>query len=254
MNIDISLVALGGFAFCGGLIDAAVGGGGLVQIPALIHALPDSSLSTIFGTNKLAVLLGNSFSVSGYLRRVKVKWQLIIPTMGAAFIFSFSGAYAVSLIPREFMEYLIFVILIIMAVYTFIKKDLGRIHSDIKIGSKEILLGIVLGAVIGFYDGIFGAGSGSLLLFAFVKYFGFDFLNASASAKLINIGTFTAALIFFVPSGHVLWVTGSIVGICNVAGAVTGVFLALRFGSGFIRFFFLILLLFLIGRMGISLL
>jgi uncharacterized membrane protein YfcA len=252
MNIDISLVALGIFAFCGGLIDAAVGGGGLVQIPALIHALPGSSLPTIFGTNKLAVLLGNSFSISGYLRRVKIIWRLIIPTMGAAFVFSFTGAYSVSLIPREFMEYLIFVVLIIMAVYTFIKKDLGRRHADIRMGPKEILLGIALGAFIGFYDGIFGAGSGSLLLFAFVKYFGFDFLNASASAKLINLGTFTAALLFFAPSGNVLWVIGGIVGVCNIAGAITGVFLALRYGSGFIRVFFLILLLFLIGRMGIS--
>lgn len=252
MNIDISLFVLGGFAFCGGLIDAAVGGGGLVQIPALIHALPGSSLATIFGTNKLAVLLGNAFSISGYLRRVKIMWQLIIPTMSAAFISSFAGAYTVSLLPREFMEHLVFIVLIIMAVYTFIKKDLGRLHTDISIGVKEILLGIVLGAFIGFYDGVFGAGSGSLLLFAFVKFFGFDFLNASASAKLINLGTFTAALFFFVPSGNVLWVTGAIVGICNVAGAMTGVFLALRYGSGFIRIFFLILLLFLIGRMGVS--
>jgi uncharacterized membrane protein YfcA len=191
----IFLFLLGGFAFCGGLIDAAVGGGGLVQIPALIHALPGSSLATIFGTNKLAVLLGNAFSVSGYLRRVKIIWKLIIPTMGAAFIFSFAGAYTVSLIPREFMEYLVFVVLIFMAVYVH-KKDLGRLHADIRIGLKEMLLGIVLGAFIGFYDGIFGAGSGSLLLFAFVKCFGFDFLNASASAKLINLGTFTAALLF----------------------------------------------------------
>lgn len=252
MNLDISLIALGFFAFCGGLIDAAVGGGGLVQIPALIHALPDSSLATIFGTNKLAVLLGNSFSISGYLRRVKITWKLIVPIMFSAFIFSFAGAYAVSLIPREFMEYLVFMILIIMAIYTFVKKDLGQIHSDIRIGLKEILAAGVLGAFIGFYDGVFGPGSGSLLLFAFVKYFGFDFLNASASAKLINLGTFTAALIFFIPSGHVLWVIGGVIGICNIAGAIIGVFLALRYGSGFIRFFFLILLLFLIGRMGIS--
>ena len=119
-------------------------------------------------------------------------------------------------------------------------------------GTREILLGITLGSFIGFYDGVFGPGSGSLLLFAFVKYFGFDFLNASASAKLINLGTFAAALLFFIPSGHVLWMVGGVVGICNVAGAITGVFLALRYGSGFIRVFFLILLLFLIVRMGIS--
>ena len=254
MNMDTSLITLGFFAFSGGLIDAAVGGGGLVQIPALIHALPNSSMATILGTNKLAVFLGNSFSISGYLRQVKVRWKLIVPIMGAAFIFSFAGAFAVSLVPKMLMQYLIFIVLIIMAIYTFIKKDLGKLHSNISIGFKEIALGIVLGAFIGFYDGVFGAGSGSLLLFAFVKFFGFDFLNASASAKLINLGTFTAALLFFAPSGNVLWITGGIIGICNIAGAITGVFLALRYGSGFIRIFFLILLLFLIARMGRSIL
>lgn len=253
MDLNLALVALGLLAFCGGLIDAAVGGGGLVQIPALIHALPNFSLATIFGTNKLAVLLGNAFSISGYLRRVKILWKLILPTMLSAFVFSFVGAYSVSLIPKEFMEYLVFSILVIMAVYTFIKKDLGRMHSDIRVGPREILLGTALGGFIGFYDGVFGPGSGSLLLFAFVKFFGFDFLNASASAKLINLGTFTAALLFFIPSGHVLWVIGGVVGVCNIGGAITGVFLVLRYGSGFIRFFFLILLMFLIGRMGISL-
>jgi uncharacterized membrane protein YfcA len=252
MDIDAALVALGLFAFCGGLIDAAVGGGGLVQIPALIHALPNSSLATVFGTNKLAVFLGNSFSISSYLRRVKIKWKLIVPIMISAFVFSFIGAFSVSLIPRAFMEYLVFLVLVIMAIYTFTNKDLGRVHSDIQVGMREMLLGIILGGVIGFYDGVFGAGSGSLLLFFFVKYFGFDFLNASASAKLINLGTFTAALLFFIPSGHVLWMVGGMVGICNIAGAITGVFLSLRYGSGFIRFFFLILLLFLIGRMGVS--
>ncbi|HGH4624739.1 TPA: sulfite exporter TauE/SafE family protein [Enterobacter hormaechei] len=252
MNVDIALVALGFFAFCGGLIDAAVGGGGLVQIPALIHALPNYSLATVFGTNKLAVFLGNSFSISSYLRRVKIIWKLIIPIMISAFLFSFAGAFSVSFVPRAFMEYLVFFVLVVMAVYTFANKDLGRTHSNIRIGRKEILLGIILGGVIGFYDGVFGPGSGSLLLFFFVKYFGFDFLNASASAKLINLGTFTAALLFFIPSGHVLWLVGGIVGICNIAGAITGVFLSLRYGSGFIRFFFMILLLFLIGRLGVS--
>jgi len=113
-------------------------------------------------------------------------------------------------------------------------------------------LGIFFGGLIGFYDGVFGPGSGSLLLFVFVKFFGFDFLNASASAKLVNLGTFSAALIFFVPSGNVLWIVGSVVAACNIAGSLTGVFLALRYGSGFIRIFFLILLVFLIGRMGLT--
>jgi uncharacterized membrane protein YfcA len=252
MNFEHALIALGFFAFCGGLIDAAVGGGGLVQLPALLHALPQYSLATILGTNKLAVLAGNISSIFTYIKRIKIVWKLMLPTMISAFVFAFFGAVSVSLVPKEFMEHIVFFILVAMAIYTFAKKDLGRVHSNIRCGKKEVLLGIFFGGLIGFYDGVFGPGSGSLLLFIFVKYFGFDFLNASASAKLVNLGTFSAALMFFIPSGNVLWTMGGVVGACNIAGSLTGAFLALRYGSGFIRIFFLILLLFLIGRMGVS--
>lgn len=254
MQIEYAMVALGFFAFCGGMIDAAVGGGGLVQVPALLHALPQYSLSTVFGTNKLAVLVGNVSSVFSYVKRIKIVWKLMLPTMASAFIFSFLGALSVALIPKEIMEYVVFFVLVAMAIYTFVKKDLGRIHSSAQCGSREVLLGVFFGGVVGFYDGVFGPGSGSFLLFIFVKYFGYDFLNASASAKLVNLGTFSAALLFFIPSGHVLWVVGGLVAVCNMAGALTGTFLALRYGSGLIRILFLLLLMFLIGRMGLSIL
>ena len=252
MDFENILIALGFFAFCGGLIDAAVGGGGLVQLPALIHALPQYSLATVFGTNKLAVLAGTFSSIFTYIKRIKIVWILMLPTMISAFIFAFLGAMSVSFIPKELMKYIVFLLLVFMAIYTFIKKDLGKIHTYIQCGKKEILLGSFFGALIGFYDGVFGPGSGSFLLFLFVKCFGFDFLNASASAKLVNLGTFSASLLFFIPSGHVLWDIGAIVAICNIAGSILGSFLALRYGSGFIRIFFLILLIFLIGRMGLS--
>ncbi|SDS27258.1 hypothetical protein SAMN05216598_1063 [Pseudomonas asplenii] len=253
MNFEYYLITLGFFAFCGGLIDAAVGGGGLVQLPALLHALPQYSLTTVFGTNKLSVLAGNLSSIFTYLKKIKIIWKLMLPTMFSAFIFSFMGALSISLIPRRLMEYITLFILIAMAIYTFIKKDLGRLSSNIKIGNREILLGILFGGLIGFYDGVFGPGSGSLLLFVFVRFFGFDFLNASASAKLVNLGTFSAALMFFIPSGNVLWAIGGVVAACNITGSIAGAFLALRYGSGFIRIFFLILLVLLIARMGMSL-
>ncbi len=252
MDFEYSLIALGFFAFCGGLIDAAVGGGGLVQLPALLHALPQYSLATVFGTNKLSVLAGNFSSIFTYLKRIKIIWKLMLPTMISAFIFAFFGALSVSLVSKRFMEYVAFFVLMVMAAYIFVKKDLGRVGSGIQIGKKEALLGIFFGGLIGFYDGVFGPGSGSLLLFVFVRYFGFDFLNASASAKLVNVGTFSAALMFFIPSGNVLWAIGGAVAVCNIAGSMAGTFLALRYGSGFIRIFFLILLVFLIGRMGMS--
>ncbi|EFF82023.1 hypothetical protein HMP0015_2498 [Acinetobacter haemolyticus ATCC 19194] len=249
---ETTLIILGLFAFCGGLIDAAVGGGGLVQIPALLHALPQHSIATVLGTNKLAVWAGTASSFFRYVNKVKFVWKLLIPTMLSAFVFAFIGAMSIAHIPKQFMTYSVLFLLIIMAVYTFLKKDLGAYSTNIKCGHKEIFLGIVFGGVIGFYDGIFGPGSGSFLLFLFVKVFGFDFLSASASAKVVNLGTFSAALLFFIPTGHILWEIGLIIAFCNILGSFVGVFLALHYGSQFIRIFFLILLIFLIIRMGIS--
>lgn len=253
MDPEHILFTLAFFAFCGGLIDAAVGGGGLVLLPSLLNAFPNHSLATVFGTNKLAVWAGTISSSYTYIKRIKIVWVLMVPTMISAFIFAYLGAVSVSFISKEVMKYIVFFLLVIMAVYTFIKKDLGKIHKQINCGKKEISLGIFFSGLIGFYDGIFGPGSGSFLLFLFVKVFGFDFLNASASAKLINIGTFSAALLYFIPSGHVLWMVGGIVAIFNILGSITGTFLALHYGNQFIRFFFLVLLVFLIGRMGFTL-
>ncbi|WPP00470.1 TSUP family transporter [Pseudomonas sp. HR96] len=254
MDLDQTLLILGFFAFCGGLMDAAVGGGGLIQVPALLHALPQFSLSTVFGTNKLAALAGNIFSIFSYVKRVRIIWKLLLPMMLSAFALSWPGALSVSFIPKKLMEYAVFIILIAMALYTFMKKDMGQVHHVLPLRRKDVAIGAVAGGLIGFYDGVFGPGSGSLLLFIFVRYFGFDFLNASASAKLVNLGTFTAALLFFVPSGNVLWAIGGVVAVCNISGSLAGVYLALRLGSGFIRVLFLILLVFLIGRMGVTLL
>ncbi|MEB3792054.1 sulfite exporter TauE/SafE family protein [Acinetobacter sp. IK40] len=252
MTYDTVLISLGFFAFCGGLIDAAVGGGGLVQIPALLHALPQHSMTTVLGTNKLAVWAGTVSSIFRYVNKIQLVWKLLIPTMLSAFIFAFVGAMTIAHIPKQLMSYLVLFLLIFMAIYTFLKKDLGTHNRYVNCGAKEIALGIFFGGLIGFYDGVFGPGSGSFLLFLFVKGFGFDFLNASASAKIVNIGTFSSALLFFIPTGHVLWEIGLMIAACNVLGAFVGVFLALRYGSQFIRIFFLFLLVFLIIRMGLS--
>lgn len=248
----MDLYTLGFFSFCGGLIDAAVGGGGLVLVPALLHALPEHSLTTIFGTNKVAVWAGTLSSVLKYTKQINIVWKIMIPTALFAFVFSYLGARSVSLIPKNTMQLVVFILLVSMAIYTFVKKDLGQTHQKPHGNKLEILKGVFFGSLIGFYDGIFGPGSGSFLIFLFVKGFGFDFLNASASAKLINMGTFTAALLFFIPSGHVLWEVGLFVAACNILGAFVGVFLSLRYGSRFIRIGFLILLTFLIGRMGLN--
>jgi uncharacterized membrane protein YfcA len=250
--MEIDIYSLGFFSFCGGLIDAAVGGGGLVLMPALIHALPDYALATVFGTNKIAVWAGTLSSIFRYVKRINIVWKIMVPTALSAFVLSYLGAKSISLVPKETMQTIVFFLLIIMATYTLLKKDLGITHQELRGNTKDIVKGIFFGSMIGFYDGIFGPGSGSFLIFLFVKGFGFDFLNASASAKLINIGTFTSALLFFIPSGNVLWSIGFFIAACNILGAITGVFIVLRYGSEMIRIGFLILLTFLIFRMGLN--
>lgn len=246
-SINFSLVF---FAFCAGLVDATVGGGGLILVPALLYAYPNSPIATIFGTNKVTALASATSSAFGFIKRVKIPWILILPTMCSAFIFAYLGAISVSFIPKVLMQYAVFVLLIVMAIYTFLKKDLGQVHRQMNMGIKEITLGIVFGACIGFYDGVFGPGSGSFFLFLFIKVFAFDFIHAVASAKLLNIATFISALIFFIPEGHVIWSASLYMILSAMLGAYVGTRLAFKYGSGFIRIFFLILLLFLIGRMG----
>ncbi len=244
------LVSLAFFAFFAGLIDAAVGGGGLIQIPALFNAFPQAAPATIFGTNKIAAISGTFSATLSYLKRVKLSWALVIPAMIAAFICSFCGAAIVSFIPKSLMQPVVFVLLICIAVYTFMKKDFGALHLPTVVGVKEKWMAIGCGASIGFYDGVFGPGTGSFLIFLFIRFFAFDFLHASAASKLVNFATNAAALLYFAPTGHVMWTIAGVMAASNVIGAITGSIIALRYGSGLIRILFLILLVLLIGRMG----
>lgn len=237
------------FAFLAGLIDAAVGGGGLIQIPALFNALPQASVATLFGTNKMSSAVGTVFAARSYLKRVKIPWRLVLPAAGAAFVMSFAGAAAVSYIPPSVMRPLVLVLLIVMAIYTFRKKQLGAVHEPVAIGRREMLVGLAIGGGIGFYDGLFGPGTGSFLMFLFVRFFAFDFLHASASAKVVNLATNIAALCFFIPSGNVLFAYAIPMAVCNVAGALAGSWLAMRKGAGFVRLLFLVLVTVLICKL-----
>lgn len=248
---DLQLpVSLGFFAFCAGLIDAAVGGGGLIQIPALFNALPQMPTATLFGTNKFSSICGTFSATISYLRRVHLDWGLIVPAMIAAFVMSYAGAAVVAYIPKSVMQPIVFILLILIAIYTFIKKEFGALHAPSAVTFKEKLMALLCGGGIGFYDGVFGPGTGSFLIFLFIRFFAFDFLHASAASKLVNFSTNMAALLYFAPTGHVLWKLGGVMAACNVLGAITGSTIALRYGSGLIRVLFLLLLIGLIGKMG----
>lgn len=245
LNLEIMALLLGG-AFFAGMLDAIVGGGGLIQIPLLFGALPGVPPGTLFGTNKISSVFGTAVAALRFSRRFPVAWRIVLPAATAAFLMSFLGAKAVTLVPTAFLRPLILGLLVFVAVYTFVRKDFGSIHRPREFGRKELIAAVLLGGLIGFYDGFFGPGAGSFLIFLFIRYFGLDFLRASATAKVVNLATNLAALAYFVPAGHLLFALGAGMAGCNVAGSLAGTQLAFRKGSGFVRKVFLAIVLLLI--------
>ncbi|MGI9089452.1 MAG: sulfite exporter TauE/SafE family protein [Chthoniobacterales bacterium] len=244
-----NLLLLCGFSAIAGFVDAAVGGGGLIQLPAALILLPGVSIPTALGTNKFASFFGTSIAVQRYARHVTFDWSTLIPSALSAFAFAFLGSLAVTLLDPDFLRPLVLALLVVVAAYVFYVKDLGLVHAPKHPPHKARLLGICLGALLGFYDGFFGPGTGSFLIFAFVGIFGFDFLSASASAKAINWSTNIASLIFFVGSGHVLYRAGLAMAACNIIGALAGSRMAIAKGSRFVRVFFLVIVCALIAKL-----
>ncbi len=248
MELDL-ILSLVFFAFCAGAIDAAVGGGGLIQIPALMGALPHTATATVFGTNKLASICGTASAAFSYLKQVKIQWKLLAVIGITAFISSFGGAACVALIPQNILRPFVLFMLIVIAIYTLLKKQFGQVHIQQEITNKMLLIAGIGGLAIGFYDGIFGPGTGSFFIFYFLRYLKVDFLHASALSKIGNFMTNFAALSFFIPTGHVLFQLGLCMAVANVIGSLVGVKMALKYGSGFIRVLFLILVSVLIVRL-----
>ncbi len=236
-------------AFIAGLVDAAVGGGGLIQLPGLFTTLPQHSPAALFGTNKFSSVFGTSAAAWRYARSVRFPWRPVLFAAGAAFAFSFLGATVVSLMPKDAVRPLVLALLVLMLGYTLMKKDFGALHRPRQVGRRELSIALAMGALIGFYDGFFGPGTGSFLIFLFIRFFGLDFLRASAASKVVNLATNIAALSFFVPSGNVLLLFAVPMAAANIGGAVTGTQLALRGGTPVIRKLFVLLVLVLIARM-----
>lgn len=253
MELDL-LLGLVFFAFCAGSIDAAVGGGGLIQIPALMGAMPHLPPATIFGTNKLASIAGTASAAWSYGRRVRFAWKLLLVVGSCALISSFAGAASVALIPVAILRPLVLLMLIIMAVYTLSKKQFGQVHAEQPLNARLLGIAALGSLLIGFYDGIFGPGTGSFFIFFFIRFLGVDFLHASALSKMANLMTNLAALSFFMPTGHVLFGVGLCMALANIAGSLFGVKMALKYGSGLIRVLFLILVSVLIVRLSYQML
>jgi uncharacterized membrane protein YfcA len=223
-----------------GCVDAIVGGGGLILVPALFSVFPTAQPATLFGTNKTASICGTGISALQYTRRVTLPWRALAPAAVAALLGSLFGAWLVTIVPAsEFRRALPFVMAAVLA-YTLVRKDMGRVHAPRLSGSAQAFAATGIGLLVGFYDGLFGPGTGSFFIFGFVRLLGFDFLHASASAKVLNVGSNLAALILFASTGHVWWHIGIAMAAANIVGSVIGTRLALRHGAGFVRGAFIV--------------
>ena len=234
----LALLALAGLA--AGFVDAVVGGGGLVQLPALVLGLPGVAPVHVLATNKLASVCGTTVSSVTYYRRVRPDPKTFVPLMAFAFAGSMAGAAVASRIPANALEPIVLVVLVVVGTYVLFKPDMGHLTELRFAGHHHTIAAISAGSVIGFYDGALGPGTGSFLVFSLVGLLGYSFLEASAKARLANWATNLAALVVFVPQGAVLWKVGVVMGLANLCGGYVGARTAVSQGSRFVRIFFML--------------
>jgi len=239
-------------SFFAGFIDSIAGGGGLIQLPALLIGLPKSETAEVLGTNKLSAVFGTTTAAALYRKQTKPDPKILIAMGVPAFLGSAGGAVLASQIPTSSMRPMVLVLLIIVAVYTWFKPDLGKFEDLRHLPKRRVQIAAFAGGVIGFYDGIFGPGTGSFLMLILVASLGYAFITASAIAKVVNVATNVGAIMVFGINGAVLWQIGIILGIANISGAVIGARLAIKGGSTLVRKVFLLVTVALIVKVGIA--
>jgi uncharacterized membrane protein YfcA len=234
------LVVLCLAAFAAGAVDAIVGGGGLIQLPALLLFAPGGAAVHSLATNKMASVLGTGAASAGYARRVPIDWACALPMALTALLGSVGGAGLAAALPSRVLTYVVLVALVAVGLYTWRRPGLGTVHAP-RFGRAHQLLAMLAGGLlIGFWDGLAGPGTGSFLVFWLVGLVGFGFLEASATAKLVNTATNVGALMVFLPAGVVLLGLGAAMAVCNICGSLIGARLAIGRGSGFVRRVFLV--------------
>ena len=246
--ITVFLLALS--SFTAGFIDAVVGGGGLIQTPFLLITFPKIPLPVLFGTNKIAALAGTSIAAFKYAKKITFNYKILFVIALSCFISSFLGAKIVSHIDSNILKPVILVILIAIAIYTFFKKNLGAHQTKELSLNKQMLYGSAIGLIVGFYDGFFGPGTGSFFVLGFVIILGFEFVKASAYAKIVNCITNISALNVFIKQGHYILQLAILLAVFNIIGSFIGSHIALKKGNGFVRIIFLVIVSVMILKYG----
>jgi uncharacterized protein len=234
-----------------GWVDAVVGGGGLILVPALMLGLPGLPPVTALGTNKVAAIAGTSFAAVTYARRTKVDWQIAGPAGGLAVVFAGAGAAAAAGIPAGYFRPAVMVLLLAVLGFVVLRPSFGTVVGDrAPTVRRRVVAVLAAGGAIAFYDGVFGPGTGTFLIIAFAALLGMDFVGSSAAAKFVNAGTNLGALLVFASGGHVLWRLGLAMAVCNVVGARFGARTALRRGAGFVRVVLVVVVVGMVLRLG----
>lgn len=240
-------------AAAAGWVDAVSGGGGLIQLPSLLLAVPADSPTMALGTNKLSSIMGTSAAARTYIRLERPRLSTALPMAGAAFIGALGGAALAIHLPTAVFRPIIVIALILVWLYVAFRPRFGAESREVS-RRRHMVTATLGGVVIGVYDGAIGPGTGSFLILLLVASLGYTFLQASATAKIVNIGTNLAALLVFGLAGSVLWLLGLAMGLCNIAGAIVGARMAIRRGSGFVRIVLLGVMAVLIVVLGLQIL
>lgn len=247
VDLDI-LIWLALAALVAGWVDAVAGGGGLLQVPALLLGLPGPSVQAL-GTNKMASLLGNIGATSTYLRKVRPDMRAALPMTALAFVGSLIGAMTATSLPEEVFRPFIIVLLVVTWIWVAVSPAMGSQDRLRFSGRRHVFVASAAGALIGFYGGLLGPGTGSFLLIVLVGLMGYSFLSASVTAKIANLGVQVAAVIVFGLGGYIWWQVALVMAVFNIVGAVIGARMALQRGSGFVRVVFLGIVAVLIVRL-----
>lgn len=241
------------FAFLAGLVDAVAGGGGLIQVPALFAVFPSASPAALLGTNKLSSIAGTAIAALRYGWSVPISWKVVLPAAMVAGIGALLGAKAVTLLDPALLRPLVLALLAIVVLQTLVQRVMGQARKASRTFRLEAPGVALLGGAIGFYDGFFGPGAGSFLVFGLVRFFGYDFLGATAASKILNLATNFGALVLFATTDNVLYAVGLPMALCNILGGLLGAQLAIVRGNAFIRGMFLVVVAGLMIKIGFDL-
>jgi uncharacterized membrane protein YfcA len=241
MHLEVwQIVLLCMAAFCAGFVDAIVGGGGLVQLPASLVILNSFPVVNVVGSLKIPAFSGTFLAAMQYARQVKIKWQLMTVACTIAFFAAYAGSETLTHVSNSFMKPVLLVVLTAVLVYTCTRKNFGQHEEKEHSYRGELIYVCAISLVIGFYDGFIGPGAGSFLILVFIALLGFDFLHASAHAKLANLATNLGSITLFLFKGKIIWLVALPMAVSNALGSIMGARLAIAKGNKFIRIFFLV--------------